>query len=89
VQDELPLALVEEQAEGEIATEESRHDGESHSFDKPDGADDIRWSGLRWDWPGWLGRRGGRRAGHRSFRFDSSTLRLAVVNRWRKKEALT
>ena len=44
----MPLALVEEQAEGEVATEERCNDGEGDSFDKPDGADEIRWSGLRW-----------------------------------------
>ena len=46
MQDELPLALVEEQAEGEIAAEERRKDGEGDGFDEPDGADDFRWSGL-------------------------------------------
>ena len=61
VQDELPLALVEEQAEGEVAAEERREDGEGDGFDEPDGADDIRWSGLRLAAFGWLG--GG--AGHR------------------------
>jgi hypothetical protein len=47
VQDELPLALVEEQAEGEIAAEERRNDGEGDGFGEPDGTDDIRCSGWR------------------------------------------
>jgi hypothetical protein len=55
VQDELPLALIEEEAEGEITTEEGRNDGEGDGFDKPDGADYVRWSGLRWDGLVWLG----------------------------------
>jgi hypothetical protein len=44
---------------------------------------------LRWYGPGWLGRRCGRGAGHRSFCVDCSTLRLAPVNRPRMEEALT
>jgi hypothetical protein len=47
VQDELPLALVEEQAEGEVATEERGKDGEDNGFDQPDGTDDVRGNGLR------------------------------------------
>ena len=85
VQDELPLALVEEQAEGEVAAEEGRNDGEGDGFDEPNGTDDIRWNGLRRSGLGWLG--GG--AWHRSFCVDFSTLRLAALNRSRKKEALT
>ncbi len=85
MQDELPLALVEEQAEGEVAAEERRNDGEGDGSDKPDGADDIRWGGLRWGGLGWLG--GG--AGHWGFCVDFSTLRLAAVNRLCDEEALT
>jgi hypothetical protein len=85
VQDELPLTLVKEQAKGEITAEERRHDGENDSFDKPDGGDDIRWSGLRYGLA-WLGRRCGRGAGHRGFCVDCSTLRLAEVNRWCRKK---
>ena len=39
VQDELPLALVEEQAEGEVSAEESRDDGDGDGFYQPHGAD--------------------------------------------------
>ena len=85
MKDELPLALVKEQAEGEVATEERCNDSEGDGFKKPDGAYDIRWSGLRWGGFAWLG--GG--AWHRGFCVDSSILRLAVVNRSDKEEALT
>jgi len=85
VQDELPLALVEEQAEGEIAAEERSNDGEGDGLDEPDGADDIRWSGLRGGGLAWLGCG----AGHRTSCIDCSTLRLAAVNRSCIEEALT
>ena len=78
MQYKLPLALVEEQAEGEIPTEERRNDGDGDRFGEPDGADDFRWSGLRRGWPGRLG--GG--AWHRGFFVEGSTLRdwlLCVV----------
>jgi len=44
VQDELPLALIEEQAEGEIAAEESHDDGDGDGFHEPEWADGFRWS---------------------------------------------
>jgi hypothetical protein len=88
VQHELPLTLVEKQAEGEVATEERREDGEGDGFNKPDGADDIRGSSLRYGLA-WLGRRCGRGAGHRSFCVDCSTLRLAPVNRPCREVSLT
>ena len=47
VQDKLPLALVEEPTESEVAAEERSENGEADCFDEPDGADDIRWSGWR------------------------------------------
>jgi len=52
VQHELPLTLVEEQAEGEVAAEERRNDGEGDGFNEPDGTNDIRWNGLWVSWPG-------------------------------------
>ena len=55
VQDELPLALVEEQAEGEIAAEEGRENGEGNGFEQPDGARRLRWSGARRWRAVWLG----------------------------------
>ena len=76
MQDELPLALVEEQTEREVAAEERRNDGEDDGFDEPDGTDDIRWSGLRGGWPGWFG--GG--AGHWGFCVDCSILRWAALD---------
>ncbi len=42
VEDELPLALVEEPAEGEIAAKERCEHGEGEGFDEPDGADDLK-----------------------------------------------
>ena len=45
MQDQLPLALIEEKAEGEIAADESRKDREGDGFDQPDGIDDL-WSWL-------------------------------------------
>ena len=47
MQYKLPLALVEEQAEGEIAAKERRNDGKADGFDEPDGAHDFWCSGLR------------------------------------------
>jgi hypothetical protein len=41
-QDELPLALVEEPAEGEIAAEERREDGKGDGFEQPDRTDNLR-----------------------------------------------
>ena len=52
MQHELPLTLVEEQAEGEVAAEERRNDGEGDGFNEPDGTNDIRWNGLWVSWPG-------------------------------------
>jgi len=72
VQHELPLTLVEEQAEGEVAAEQRRNDCEGDGFDEPEGTNDIWWSGLWVSWPGWLG--GG--AWHRGFCVDCSTFRL-------------
>lgn len=60
MQDELPLALVEEQAEGEIAAENGRCDGGCTCFEEPHGVDCFGLGGwLR----GALGRLCGR-AGH-------------------------
>jgi hypothetical protein len=39
VQDELPLALVEEQTEGEVSAEESRYNGDGDGLYQPHGAD--------------------------------------------------
>jgi len=39
VQDELPLSLIEEQAEGEESAEECGDYGEGDGLDEPDGAD--------------------------------------------------
>jgi len=39
VQDELPLALVEEKTEGEVAAEESCNDCNGDGFHQPHGAD--------------------------------------------------
>ncbi len=39
VQDELPLALVEEQAKSEVSAEESRDDGDGDGLHQPHGAD--------------------------------------------------
>ena len=55
MQDELPLALIEEKAEREVAAEERRNDGEGYGFGEPDGTDDVRWSGLRGGGLVWLG----------------------------------
>ena len=44
MQDELPLALIEEQAEGEIAAEERGNNGEGDGFEEPARADDFRCS---------------------------------------------
>jgi len=38
VQDQLPLSLIEEQAEGEESAEECGDDGEGDGLDEPDGA---------------------------------------------------
>ena len=46
MQDQLPLALIEEEAEGEITADERCKDGESDGFNQPDGIDDL------WDWLG-------------------------------------
>src|SRR5262249_59451687 len=46
VQDELPLPLVEEPAECKVPAEERNKSGEGDCFGEPDGAYDIRWSGL-------------------------------------------
>jgi hypothetical protein len=56
------LALIEEQAEGEIAAEESHDDGDGDGLHEPDGADDFRRSA------GWRGVLAGLRsgAGHES-----------------------
>ena len=48
MQDELPLALVEEQAEGEVGAAERGEDGERDAFEEPDGADDFGGVGLLW-----------------------------------------
>ncbi len=77
VQDELPLALIKEQAEGEVAAEERRENGEADGLGEPDGVDDIRWSRLWWRALVWLGSG----ARHRSFCVDFSILRLAPVSR--------
>ena len=75
MQDELPLALIEEQAEGEIAAEECGENGEGDGFDEPDGADVFGWGGLA----GWrrlaLAWSAGR--GMEGFCVDFSTLRVA------------
>jgi len=70
VQDELPLALVEEQAEGEVSAEESRNAGDGDGLHQPHGADVFI---LNFGWRSvlvWL--RSG--AGHRS----ASVLTLAL-----------
>src|SRR6202012_48057 len=41
VQDKLPLALVEDPAEGEIAAKDRCDNGEGDGFDEPDGTDDL------------------------------------------------
>ena len=71
VQHKLPLALIKEQAEGEIGADERGKGGEDDSLDQPDWADNL---GLRRRWRGtlvWLGDR----ARHRSL---FSTLALAA-----------
>ena len=57
MKNELPLALVEEQAEGEITAEESRDDGDGDSLDEPEGAYNFRGN------VGWLGTFAGLRCG--------------------------
>ena len=49
MENELPLALIEEQAEGEIAAEESRADSNGDGLHEPEGVYDFRWSA------GWRG----------------------------------
>ena len=50
MQDELPLALIEEQAEGEVAAEESHDDGDDDGLHEPEGTYDFRrsagWRGV-------------------------------------------
>ncbi len=41
VQDELPLALVEEEAQGDVAADEGSEDGEANGFEEPERADDL------------------------------------------------
>ena len=52
MQDELPLALVKEQAEGEISGEKRREDGDGDGFDEPDGIDSVQCSGSTVVWLG-------------------------------------
>ena len=77
MQNELPLALVEEPAEGEIAAEERSNGSDGDGFDQPDGADDFRWMWLRGgafvlSWSG---------AGHRGFCIDCS-IQVGLRRRW-------
>lgn len=41
MQNELPLALVEEDAEGEIAADESKQNHQAGRFEQPAGIDDL------------------------------------------------
>jgi len=75
VQDKLPLALIEEQAEGEIATEKCSKNGGGDRLDQPDGADVVRGIGLRCSAVVCLVRGRCGRARHRSFHVDFSILR--------------
>lgn len=47
VEDELPLALVEEEAESGIAADQGGNDGDTDGFEEPDGIDDLRRTGGR------------------------------------------
>lgn len=46
VKDKLPLALVEEEADREIATEERRENGDGERFQQPCGIDRFELRGL-------------------------------------------
>ena len=81
MQDELPLALIKEQTEGEIATEQCSKNGSSNRLDQPDGADDLRGIWLRCGAFVWLVRGRCGSAGHLGFYVDFSTLSLAAVSR--------
>jgi hypothetical protein len=43
VEDQLPLALIEEQAEGDISTDKGSEHGEGYGLDEPDMTDGLRW----------------------------------------------
>ena len=55
MKDQLPLALVKEQAEGHVAAEERGENGEGDGFDEPDGADFFLVIALRCGTLVWLG----------------------------------
>jgi hypothetical protein len=48
VKDELPLALIEEEAEGEVAAEECAENDEGDGFDEPDRADVFLGGAVVW-----------------------------------------
>ncbi len=61
MKDELPLALVEEQAEGEVAAKKCSENGDGNGFDEPDRANVFLLGALRcgvaclaWAWGGAL-----------------------------------
>ena len=70
MKDELPLALIEEPAEGEVAANQRCDDGQSEGFDEPDRIDDLGWTGLGCGAFVWFGSG----AGHRDFCIDFSIL---------------
>jgi hypothetical protein len=83
VKDELPLALIEEQAEGEVSAEQRGESSEGDGFDEPDGADYLVSNGRLFGSLAWLG--GG--AGHEKFFVDFSTLERSEL--CGQEEALT
>ena len=54
MQDELPLALVEQQAEARVAADEGGEDHDADGLEEPDRVDDLgsrggwSWGGLVW-----------------------------------------
>ena len=43
VENQLPLTLIEEQAEGDISADKSGEDGEGYGLEEPDMTDSLRW----------------------------------------------